>query len=81
MIQNDEIDRAVLRYLGAHPSAADTLEGITEWWLERRRVAIAVDVISAALVRLIEQGVVEEFPRVDSSPPLPPLFRIASRQT
>ena len=81
MKQDDDIDRAVLHYLEAHPSAADTLEGITEWWLERRRVVVAVDTVTTALERLIGQGLVEEFRRPDCSPPLPPLFRLASRQS
>ena len=80
-MSQDEIDRAVFRYLEAHPSAADTLEGITEWWLERRRVVIAVEAVTTALERLIGQGLVEEFRRGDATTPLPPLFRLANRQS
>src|SRR5206468_3585337 len=52
MTSDDEVDRAVLAYLEAHPSAADTLEGITAWWLEQRRVRYGVEIVSGALDRL-----------------------------
>ena len=75
-MDDDNVDEAVLGFLETHPSAAATLDSITEWWLERRRVVIAVETVTSALVRLIDQGVVEEFRRDDGAPPL---FRLASR--
>jgi hypothetical protein len=70
MTSDDEVDRAVLAYLEAHPSAADTLEGITAWWLEQRRVRYGVEIVSGALQRLISNGDVEELRRRDETAPL-----------
>ena len=67
MTSDDEVDRAVLAYLEAHPSAADTLEGITDWWLEQRRVRYGVEIVSGALERLISNGAVEKLPRRDEA--------------
>jgi hypothetical protein len=67
MTSDDEVDRAVLAYLEAHPSAADTLEGITDWWLEQRRVRYGVEIVSGALERLISGGAVEKLRRRDEA--------------
>jgi len=63
MTSDDEVDRAVLAYLEDHPSAADTLEGITGWWLEQRRIRYGIEIVSAALERLIRSGDIEKFRR------------------
>ena len=73
MTSDDEVDRAVLAYLEAHPSAADTLEGITDWWLEQRRVRYGVEIVSGALERLISSGSVEKLRRRDE---MSTLFRL-----
>jgi Fe2+ or Zn2+ uptake regulation protein len=49
----------VLAYLSAHPSAADTLEGIVQWWLPIQRYETAKDTIQRALDDLVEQGIVD----------------------
>ena len=67
MTSDDEVDRAVLAYLEAHPSAADTLEGITAWWLEQRRIRYGVEIVSGALERLISNGAVEKLRRHDEA--------------
>lgn len=46
----------IKRYLKKHPQAADTLEGIVNWWLLRQRYEIAVEVVNKALEVLVEQG-------------------------
>ena len=70
MTSDDDVDRAVLAYLEAHPSAADTLEGITAWWLEQRRIRYGVEIVSGALERLITSGSVERLRRRDETAPL-----------
>jgi hypothetical protein len=70
MTSDDDVDRAVLAYLEAHPSAADTLEGITAWWLEQRRIRYGVEIVSGALERLISNGAVEKLGRRDETAPL-----------
>ena len=76
MTKDTETDCAVLSYLEAHPHAADTLEGIVDWWLERRRIHDAVEIVTAAVGRLIDRGIVEEFRRSDHAP----LFRLTNSQ-
>jgi hypothetical protein len=50
----------IVAYLHAHPSAADSLEGIVDWWLPRQRYETARNAIQKALDDLIAQGIVEE---------------------
>ena len=76
MTSDDDVDRAVLAYLEAHPSAADTLEGITAWWLEQRQIRFGVEIVSGALERLITAGWVERLRRRDETAPL---FRLSIR--
>lgn len=49
----------ILGYLHAHPFAADTLDGIGQWWLPIRRYEISHDIIQKALDDLIRQGLVD----------------------
>ena len=72
---DDSVDRAILAYLEAHPSAADTLEGITTWWLEQLRIQCGIELVSGALERLILSGEIERFSRRNDTTPL---FRLAS---
>jgi hypothetical protein len=48
----------ILAYLHAHPTAADSLEGIVSWWLPRQRYEEARSRIQACLDRLVERGLV-----------------------
>jgi Fe2+ or Zn2+ uptake regulation protein len=59
---NDAVDPRVeiVAYLRAHPSAADSLEGIVDWWLPQQRYETAKAVIQRALDDLAQQGIVEE---------------------
>ena len=50
----------IVAYLRAHPSAADSLEGIIDWWLPQQRYETAKAVIQRALNDLAQQGIVEE---------------------
>ena len=43
------------RYFLLHPAAADTAEGIAKWWLTRQRYLEAVEIVEAALDRLIRK--------------------------
>ena len=58
------VARALRRYLAAHPTAADTVNGIQRWWL-----APAVDeplpLVELALDRLIEEGLMCRVPMQD----------------
>ena len=48
----------IARYLGEHPEAADSLEGIRQWWLPRVRLDEASAQIEAALEELCVRGIV-----------------------
>ena len=49
----------IQRYLVAHPQAADTVEGVTRWWIPRERLEESLARTEAALERLVARGVVE----------------------
>ncbi len=46
----------IQKYLQHRPNAADTLEGITKWWVSQICVEEAVEVIAKALEILERQG-------------------------
>lgn len=52
-----EVERAVLAYLGGHPEAADTLDGIITWWLPLQRYETERARIEYALTHLVALGV------------------------
>jgi len=55
--ETDEVETSILAYLGAHPHAADTLDGILSWWLPRQRYVSARERIEVSLSRLVHRGV------------------------
>lgn len=54
-----EIETAVLAYLDRHPNAADTLDGIANWWLPQQRYITAQVRIQAVLQKLVSRGVLQ----------------------
>ena len=48
----------ILKYLGTHPQAADTVEGIANWWLPRQRYEEDIQKVQQALDGLVERGLV-----------------------
>ena len=62
-LQPSEISRTlfdILAYLADHPKAADTIEGIAQWWLLEQRIRQQIPVIEKALGVLVEKGFVLE---------------------
>lgn len=60
---DDELDRLaqeIRDYLSSHPNAADSLEGVTKWWLRRQRYEQALDKVRQALDHLVREGLVEK---------------------
>ena len=55
-----EVEEAVLAYLREHPAAADTLDGIVDWWLPRQRHEIERARIRAALAGLVARGALRQ---------------------
>jgi hypothetical protein len=50
------VAETIQRYLDAHPNAADSVEGITRWWLTRQRYEEAIKIVEQALERLVAEG-------------------------
>lgn len=71
-MQNDEanvarVRTAILDYLAQHESAADTQEGITDWWLPAEQRAMARTVIERALDTLVADGLLEGTRLIDGT--------------
>jgi len=47
---------AILRYLAASPRAADTVEGVVNWWLPRQRYHDTYEAIEKILGELAAEG-------------------------
>lgn len=54
----DRLTAEITDYLAAHPEAADTAEGVAQWWVGRQRYDRLMAAVEAALTRLVAQGVV-----------------------
>jgi Fe2+ or Zn2+ uptake regulation protein len=59
-----EVVDAILRYLDAHPDAADSAEGIAKWWLPADWCVDQASV-EAALERLLKQSLVQRHGNAD----------------
>ena len=58
---------AILEYLEQHGDAADTGQGIAEWWLPVEQRAMDLAVVERALETLVADGVLEVAHMVDGS--------------
>ena len=50
----------IARYIKEHKHGADTLEGITRWWIARQRLSEAEAKVREALESLCEQQVIRK---------------------
>lgn len=50
------LDRAILRYVEAHPHAADTVAGVRKWWLADDVPVASASAVERALERLAARG-------------------------
>ncbi len=50
------VAREILEYFRRHPKAQDTVEGISEWWFQQRRLRPSVAETKAALNELLVRG-------------------------
>lgn len=55
----DYVAREIERYLAEHPQAADTLEGVLDWWIWRQRLQVGGEQVRQALERLVAEGKVD----------------------
>jgi hypothetical protein len=58
--QERELTEIVIGYLTEHPEAMDTLDGIAEWWVARRKIRVDAEMLARALQELTRQGVLEQ---------------------
>ncbi len=65
---DDEIERSLLAYLRNHPQAADTLDGIVEWWLPLQRYETARAQVEIALGKLVTNGTLRRESLPDGAP-------------
>ena len=61
LVDQDKTDESeqratILRYLAARPHAADTVDGVTNWWLTRQRYHDTYEVIEKVLEGLVVEG-------------------------
>jgi Fe2+ or Zn2+ uptake regulation protein len=65
-VQSSNVDarvdprREIVEYLRRHPEAADTVDGILDWWMPAQRNENARNEIQEALREFVEQGLIEE---------------------
>jgi hypothetical protein len=58
----------ILRYLQSRPDAADSLEGIAQWWLLRAWSEYQLAAVERALALLLARGLVHETRRTGQPP-------------
>ena len=56
----------ILRYLAEHPNAADTSDGILEWWLFKQSIFDEERVVEQALDSLVEQKLIFKVEAADT---------------
>lgn len=54
-----------MSYLEHAPQAADTVEGIAEWWIYLQRLRTARDAVQAAVDELVAEGRLRRIERID----------------
>ena len=59
-MNENEIARMLLKYLLAHPDAADTLEGICVWWIDQKDVRVRRRDVEDILRLLVSRGFLVE---------------------
>ena len=53
-----EVTLKILRYLDQNPNAADTVDGILEWWLPKQSIYEEEKVVKRALDELVKQNLI-----------------------
>jgi hypothetical protein len=54
------LGKELLAYMESHPRAADSLEGIVEWWMLERDIRRRTEEVRRTLAELVRHGLVEE---------------------
>ena len=53
-----EVALKILRYLDQNPNAADTVEGILEWWLPKQSIYEEEKIVKRALDEMVKQNLI-----------------------
>lgn len=59
MNKKEELAQKIIEYLSKNTDAGDTLEGITNWWLQFERIEQSADAVVESLEDLIKKGLLE----------------------
>lgn len=65
--QVNAVAREIERYLDAHPEAADTIDGVMQWWLPATTAAVSRAIAERALAVLVEKGEIVSRTLVDGT--------------
>jgi hypothetical protein len=49
------VAQEISRYINKRPNAAETAEGVTNWWISRQRIEESVELVENALEYLVAQ--------------------------
>ena len=61
-----EVTLKILRYLDQNPNAADTVDGILEWWLPKQSIYEEEKVVKRALDELVKRNLILATPSSDA---------------
>lgn len=53
-----EVALKILRYLDQNPNAADTVDGILEWWLPKQSIYEEEEVVKRALNEMVKRNLI-----------------------
>ena len=56
----EKIAKMIIRYLNRHPNAADSAEGIVNWWLTQPFYGGSIETVNKALEHLLAQGLIKK---------------------
>jgi len=61
----DRVADEITHYIIKNPNAADSIEGITTWWLTQQRYETAMNIVQDALELLVTSGKLQKIPKGD----------------
>ncbi|MBL8499005.1 MAG: hypothetical protein LZF64_05310 [Nitrosomonas sp.] len=61
------IRKEILQYMQMHPEAADSLNGIVNWWLSSKCCAEDMKKVECVLEQLIKDGLIKKIALIDKT--------------
>jgi len=65
--ENVRLAEEIMRYLDGQPHAADTIDGVANWWIKHQRLVESSERIECVLNYLIDRGLVEKVVNVNGT--------------